>query len=107
MSIVEVARDKGGGRDVFRAYQVLIDEQVVGRLRRGKTGRFDVPAGRHGVRIKIDWTGSPTVLVDLAEDQVVRLRCRPSRGAFFGLIDMFGRDRWVGLEVVGQTGPGQ
>ena len=102
MSIVEVARVRGGGRDLLRAYRVLIDEQVVGRLRRGETGRFDVLAGRHSVRIKIDWTGSTTVFVDLAEDQLVRLRC-PSCGAFFGFVDWFGRDRWVSLEVLGPS----
>jgi len=103
MSIVEVARVRGGGRDLLRAYRVLIDEQVVGRLRRGETGRFDVPAGKHSVRIKIDWSGSPTVFVDVAEAQLVRLRCGPSRGAFFGFVDWFGRDRWVSLEVLGPS----
>ena len=52
----------------FRAYRVLIDGVVVGRIRPGETLWFPVARGDHRVRLKVDWTGSREVVVTVPPD---------------------------------------
>jgi hypothetical protein len=63
----------------MRRYFVLIDGTKVGALREGETATFDVPPGSHEVRIKIDWVGSRSAAVRLAEGEIAHFRCRADR----------------------------
>jgi hypothetical protein len=100
VAAIQITRERRPWRDLLRRYRVLIDDQPVGLLRVDETVSFEVAPGRHVVRIKIDWTGSPSLALELQGTQTVRLRCRPAHGAWRSLIDMFGREGWVSLEVL-------
>jgi hypothetical protein len=96
---IKVRRVKAGffERDRLRSYVVMIDERASGRLRRGKEIVIDVPPGHHEVRIKIDWTGSPTVAVDVEADQQVNLVAVPKGVQLAPIADLASKDRWVTL----------
>jgi hypothetical protein len=64
-------------QDVLTTYQVLIDGNVVGGIRRKQTKSFDVEAGRHEIRLKWKKYTSKLLFLDLAPGQQVRLVCRP------------------------------
>jgi hypothetical protein len=104
VSVISVTREGRPLRDRLRQYRVLIDGQYVGRLPFADTADFDVQPGSHTVQIRIDWTGSPEVAVDVRENEVLALRCRPSHGPFLAILDLIGRERWVVLERVAATG---
>ena len=80
MSEATIRIQRDGGRHVDRArrYAVIVDDEVVGRIRRGESFDHRVSPGRHEVRLKIDWSGSPTVEVDIPEGGVERFRCAPA-----------------------------
>lgn len=84
-------------RDRLRSYDVMIDERPSGRLRRGKEIVIDVAPGHHEVRIKIDWTGSPQVAVDVAADQQVNLVAVPKGVQIAPIGDLASTDHWVTL----------
>jgi hypothetical protein len=96
---IKVRRVKAGffERDRLRSYVVMIDERALGRVRRGKEIVIDVPPGHHEVRIKIDWTGSRTVPVDVEADQQVNLVAVPKGVQLAPISDLASNDRWVTL----------
>lgn len=51
--------------DMFRAYQVVIDGERVGEVKRGGTVEIELEEGRHAIQLEIDWCRSNTVLFDL------------------------------------------
>lgn len=64
MKKITISRDSGFA-DKFRAYQVMLDGKSIGEINDGETESFDVPTGRHELRLEIDWCGSNTVVFDL------------------------------------------
>lgn len=54
----------------MRDYQILFDGVVVGTVSNGETKEFPVPPGLYAVSAKIDWCGSPTLLVVVDEGDV-------------------------------------
>ena len=54
----------------MRDYQILFDGVVVGTVANGETKEFPVPSGQYAVSAKIDWCGSPTLLVVVDEGDV-------------------------------------
>jgi hypothetical protein len=99
MAILAVRRLKGGGRDPFRAYRVLIYDQEVGRLKRGESARFPLSAGCHDLQVAVDWKRSARFEVSGDGDGTISFRCGPRRSAP-ALVDLFkrGDDTWLFLE---------
>lgn len=62
---LEVVRPRLHWADRLRAYRVLVDGQEVGRVRNGETARFPVAAGRRWVALRIDWSGSGPLEVEV------------------------------------------
>jgi hypothetical protein len=89
-------------RGRLRAYDVLIDEAVVGAVRDGDEVRCAVTAGDHVLRIKIDWSGSRPVTFSLAAGQSVSFVCEPSGGASSAIFDVLLRRPWVDLRKGGE-----
>jgi hypothetical protein len=99
---IQIHRKATLWRDRVRAYKVLIDGNTVGKVRNGETADFAVASGRHTVRLKIAWSGSPERVVEVRpEDQTVLVAsARPALLAMPDLlISLFWRNRWVALEV--------
>lgn len=84
-----MARSEAGFQDRFRRYRILIDGVEVGRIRRGETLRFPVPAGRHSLRLKIDWVSSRAWPFTVANGQAKAFGCAPG-GGFGGADDADG-----------------
>lgn len=76
-STIRIHRQPRGYRDSIRAYKVHIDGQPVGGVRRGQTRDFQVGPGVHGVKLTVDWCGSPSYSVRLTEGEVAEFVCWP------------------------------
>src|SRR5438105_10701211 len=97
--LIRVRRSGGGGRDRFRSYTVLVDDQKVGKLRRGEEGEFSVAPGKHRLRLKIDWKDSAEWGVTLAAGEVGDFVCGPAGGAGGAVIGQLaaGEDHYIDL----------
>lgn len=61
-----------------RAFEILLDGQTAAALRRGHEATVQVSAGHHTVRARLNWLGSQTVDLDLAEHDQAHITCRPA-----------------------------
>lgn len=83
-SKIQIARAANRWVDRGRAYKVFINGETVGEVRRGESRSFEVPPGRHQLRLKIDWTSSNTLDCELGAGEEAMFRCCPSRPFFIG-----------------------
>jgi hypothetical protein len=58
--MIKIKRD-AGYVDRFRAYKVVLDGNVIGEIKNGQQGEFDIPPGNHQLHLKIDWCRSNIV----------------------------------------------
>jgi hypothetical protein len=79
-AVLQVERDKSM-TDALRAYKVIVDGETVGKVRRAKSLSVDVAPGPHEVWMKIDWTKSAPVELELQPGEKVTLICSPNRSA--------------------------
>jgi uncharacterized membrane protein YgcG len=88
----------------------LVDGVVVGTIRDGQTVDFSIPAGRHEVRLKLDWTGSRVLSVEVGVGEVAHVACGPAGSALMGSFGVFaclgknGRP-WIDLHPVSDHAP--
>jgi hypothetical protein len=75
---IRIHRKRNYFRDSLRSYKVLVDGNIAGRVRQGKELMVPAEAGRHVVRLAIDWCSSQDVEVDVPEGGEVHLNCRPN-----------------------------
>lgn len=104
-AIVRLKRKPARLRDRVRSYRVLIDGTLVGRIRDGETADFAVRAGRHDVRVKLDWTRSQVLPLDVPPGGIAQVDCGPAGSAMTSFFDVFaalgknGRP-WIDLHQV-------
>lgn len=84
--------------DRWRSYWIDIDGRPVGKIRLGQRLVIPVTAGRHIVRARINWTGSPKVLVDLPGGGEVVLNVH-NAGTPLNTPQVLSRDKWLALYV--------
>ena len=86
--------------DRLRAYRFVVDGEVRGHIRRGKTLSFEIQPGRHWAQALIDWTGSPQLEFEAAPGETVRLEVRPRPNPFTVLWYLPGTTRWLRLAQI-------
>lgn len=64
--IIKIKRDSGFV-DKIRAYKIVLDGDVVGKIMEGEHIEIDVAPGNHQVYLKIDWCKSNTVEFEVSE----------------------------------------
>lgn len=58
----------------MREYQIYIDNVFVGSIGNGSTKDFEITEGKHTIEAKIDWCGSPKVIVEINDDETKYLK---------------------------------
>lgn len=109
MAVVRVKRNTALWRDKLRSYKVVVDGAVIGKIRDGESADFNVNAGAHQVRIKIDWSGSRALSFDVQSNQVVFFECQPNGPAMKAVFDVVSSLRkrgrpWVDLRQISDDG---
>ena len=104
MPVVRIRRDSNPNSDRGRQYRVLVDDREAGSVKWGQTIDLPVEPGEHRLRLKIDWTGSPTIPFNVSEGEVAEFLCRPRRSAALAIVSVIRsighRDDWLALERV-------
>ncbi|MDP9408170.1 MAG: hypothetical protein M3P95_09975 [Actinomycetota bacterium] len=85
-----VVRRRHAWVDRLRSYRVRVDGVGRGEVRNGRELELFVEPGRRRVDVRIDWSGSPPLALDLAAGESVTLDVE-WRG------DLFSRDGWLRL----------
>jgi hypothetical protein len=80
-------------RDRARLYAVVVDGESVASLREGEVRDIRLSPGTHEVWIKIDWTRSRKLQIDLTEGERVTLQCKAGGGPMMSLFDAVLRSR--------------
>jgi len=70
--------------DLLRSYRIVVDDDVIGRIRSGGEVRFDVAPGRHHMHLRIDWCRSNT-LEFWSDGKTLELECGSNLAGFRSL----------------------
>ena len=96
---IHVERRAGGYVDRGRAYTVLVDGAESGKVKHGEGVDVAVSPGTHEVQMKIDWTRSLPISVEVADGEQVRLSCAPNANPLTVLWYIsVGRSRYIDLQ---------
>jgi hypothetical protein len=91
-----------GRRDLWRAYRVMVDGNQAAVLNEGERRELTLSPGDHEVWIKLDWTRSPKIKLDLAEASRTYLQFRAGGGPWMVPIDaLFRPTRYIELTEPG------
>jgi len=94
---VIVRRPAAPLRDRLRAYQVVVDDTVIGAVRDGEEIHCTIPAGPHVIRIKLDRSGSQPRDFTMGAGQTVLFLCAPNGSGSSALLDLLLRRPWIDL----------
>jgi len=100
MPTLTLKRDSGRADDL-RTYEVVIDGEIIGRIRRRETAMFLLSGGRHELQIKMDWWGSPSIQFSVAEIENVTFHVKSNlTGGLFELFyyAIFARNQYLRLD---------
>lgn len=96
LATLRVIRSSSWRRDIFRRYEVLVDDMAVGSLRRGQTLDRSVEPGEHRVSMKIDWKRSNELHISLTAGEVAALLCEP-RSLVRAVADLAPGRPWIDI----------
>jgi hypothetical protein len=87
---IVIFRKHGGYRDWLRSYAIMVDTNLVGKIKRGQRVELPVSHGRLELFLKIDWCTSPSITFDAQPGAVIEFFCEPGGPAAGGLQDVLG-----------------
>ena len=86
MSSLTLQRDSGYV-DALRAYKVLVDGTVVGRIRQGETQQYTLSPGQHELQLKVDWCGCKPFPFTISDNENITFHVKSNfRGRTFGIL---------------------
>jgi hypothetical protein len=97
---LRIERPSGKYRDALRACRILVDGQARGEVRQGEVLELDLAPGRHVVQARLEYTGSPEQVVDVAPGAAVSVVVEPA-GSAFALWQALARTSWIRIKVKG------
>jgi hypothetical protein len=104
---ITIERAPRGWLNSARSYRVLIDDRPVAGVKYGQAVTVAAAPGRHQLQLAVDWTRSPKLKFDLAEDQELRVRCGPYGNPLVSLFrGIFTPHRSIVLELDARWGTG-
>lgn len=74
---VHVHREDWPWRDRFRSYKIVLDGEVVGKVRPGAEEVYPVEPGPHSLAVRVDFTGSSIKYFNVLPGHTVRFTCCP------------------------------
>jgi hypothetical protein len=102
---LRLSRETGQGE--WRSYKVMVDGSVVSRIKQGQTIEVSVSPGRHHLRLKVDWAGSPELAVETGAGQRADFVCQSAAATpgieFYN--SFFRRSRFLDLRPLGEPFP--
>ena len=82
---LHVQRPNDGG-GILRRLVVQVDGSEVARLKQGESADVPLPPGKHTVVGSMDWTSTPALSLDLAEDEKARVEVALPLSALWNMV---------------------
>ena len=102
---IVISRKRGGMRDWFRSYVIMVDSNQVGTIKRGQRVELPVSRGEHELCLKIDWCASPAITFSVQPGAVIGFFCEPGAAATAGLRAVVSNtDQYINLVRVPEAG---
>ncbi len=70
-----VLKRDSGWVDRFRAYQVVLNEEVIGKINNGEEKSFNIPKGNHKLKLVIDWCNSNSLDFTNSNNSPIKFDC--------------------------------
>jgi len=72
----------------MRSIKILVDGKEIGTIADGETEEFTTSEGQHTIQAKIDWCGSPELLISLNpnDTKILEVSCLKYSKQLFGFI---------------------
>ena len=100
-STIRIHRTHVPMRDRLRPYKVMIDGERSGTVADDHSEDFAVAPGEHIVQLRLDWTGSRTVQVNVGSEETIILTATAHKSTKSSLGDFFHslthREDWIEL----------
>jgi hypothetical protein len=74
--VLTLVREPSKWRDVLRAYEVVVDNNVIAKIKSGEQLDLSLAVGRHVIYLKIDWCRSRAVDIDMRLGETIELHCK-------------------------------
>ena len=75
--------------DRFRAYNIVLDGAVIGKVKRGESVELQASPGHHAIMLKIDWCRSNEVEFNVGLDEKIYFECGSSLTGWKVLLAIF------------------
>ncbi len=95
---LRLTRKWGGMTERDVAWQITLDEQVVGTIARGQTVELSIARGYHTLQISSERHHSRQRSLQVAEDEVVAFSCRAAAIWPLWVAALFKPDLWISLK---------
>jgi hypothetical protein len=100
MARIEIKRTKQYS-DRLRLYEVELDGNIIGKLKAGEIFTYELPEGKHSLRLRIDWASSNIVNFEISADQTLYFESGSNVPMFLELIYItFLRHKYLWLKQV-------
>ncbi|RBY85114.1 hypothetical protein [Blastococcus sp. TF02A-26] len=90
MATLRLSRPRDGG-GILRRLRVLVDDREVAALRQGESAAVPLPAGTYTVRGRMDWTRTPPLTIEVADDDEVSVDVALPFSAIWDMVRRPGR----------------
>ena len=98
MARIEIKRGKGY-KDALRAYQIELNDKLIGTVKAGDTFGFDLEPGTYRLRMKIDWCSSSYLNFEIKDQRTLHFECGNNVPIFGDLIYiLFLRNKYLWLK---------
>ncbi len=74
MAKIKVSRTKEF-RDYLRAYEITLNDSLLGTVKAGETELFDINPGIYRIKLKIDWCSSEEITFEVSNDEIINFTC--------------------------------
>ncbi|MBW3083826.1 hypothetical protein KEM60_00003 [Austwickia sp. TVS 96-490-7B] len=66
---LHIARSRGEWVNAIRRFTIIVDGEMRARLRRGESVYVPLESGKHEVRLRLDRSASPSIMVELSDGE--------------------------------------
>jgi hypothetical protein len=73
MAVLRIRRSTGQ-IDRYRAYQIILNDRNVGKVKNDEIVELNISSSRHELYLKIDWCESDAIQFNIAEGDTVEFR---------------------------------
>lgn len=100
-----IKRDSGYA-DRLRAYKIILDGKIIGKIKNNETVELSVSEGFHSIHMTVDWCRSNIVNFE-SDREVITFDCKSSLRGFQILFAIFYitflRNQYIRLEQIGKS----